>query len=76
MSIGKRIKQPRLEKGISQKCLAKSIQCSPAYLSQIENGKRCVGGFDVFKLMRISAALNVSLDWLMDRKSQQPSPYS
>lgn len=59
---GERIRQARQEKDISQIKLAELVQISTSHLSDIENGKTNIG-LDIF--MRITEALNVSADWLL-----------
>jgi len=53
------IKVWRKHRGVSQKNLAKNIEISPAYLSQIEKGER---NGSVLVLRKIAAALKVDLD--------------
>lgn len=39
MSIGENIKKMRKEKGLNQKDIAKEMEATQSYISQIENGK-------------------------------------
>ncbi len=73
MTIGNRIKSTRLKKGFSQRELARKSGLSSAYMCQLEKGNRDIG---VSKLIKISQALEVSVNYLLDIKPLQPSPYS
>ncbi len=61
-SLGRRIKEERINKGISQEQLAENINVSRQYITMIENGERKVR-IDV--LLQISYALNTSIDYLL-----------
>lgn len=60
--IGKRIKEFRMQKGITQAKLAEEIDCTPAYLSCIETGKKTLS---LGKLICIANALSVGTDELL-----------
>lgn len=65
---GERIKNARIELGMSQEVFAAKLQLSGLQLSQmavsrIETGKRVVADFE---LPVISAILGVSTDWLLN----------
>ena len=60
--IGKRIKEVRKAKGISQEKLAELADLSTQYMSQIETAARKAS---LTSLVKISNALNVSLDELL-----------
>ena len=61
-TFGKSIKLRREELGISLRNLAKKLQMTPAYLSDIEKGKRNVS---LRVADKIAKALNVSLKDLL-----------
>lgn len=60
--IGRRIKEVRKAKGISQEKLAELADLSTQYMSQIETAARKAS---LTSLVKISNALNVSLDELL-----------
>jgi transcriptional regulator with XRE-family HTH domain len=71
-TVGDRIKQHRLELGLSQDLLAQRAGISKSFLSDLETGKRNVGAETLLDLGR---ALGVSLDFLMtgqDSDDQKP----
>lgn len=59
--IGKRIRSQRKRLGLTQEALAEILDISPAYLGQIENGRR---GVNLENLIELSKALGVTLDYL------------
>lgn len=61
-ALGKRIREVRIQRKLSQADLAGMIQVSPSYMSDIEMGKTNFS-IDIFK--RITEALQVSADWLL-----------
>lgn len=58
LPIGRRIREARLEAGVSQTALAKSVGVSPSYLNLIEHDKRQIGGA---LLKRLAHALDAPL---------------
>ena len=60
--IGERVRQARTKKGITQTQLAKELEVSPHFLSNIEQGKQTMS---VTTLSAICEALDVSADWLL-----------
>ena len=65
--VGERVKQARLELGISQSDLAARLQTNDINIEQkaisrIESGNRFVADFELLMLSKI---LNVSVDWLL-----------
>ena len=60
--LGSRIRQARMERGMSQMDLAEACGISVPYVSDIERGKKC---FSVDILLRVAQALQVSTDWLL-----------
>ena len=60
MQFGEFIKQKRLEKGINLRRLAEMAQIAPAYLSDIEKGKRNSPSPD--KMEKLAAILELSPD--------------
>lgn len=67
-ALGKRIREVRTQRRLSQADLAGMIQISPSYMSEIEMGKTNFG-IDIF--MRITEVLQVSADWLL--RTQTPA---
>lgn len=64
-----RIKEIRLQNGISQKQLALAIGVAQNTLSQYENGKRAP---DFDTMARISDYFHVSVDYLLGRDEEKP----
>lgn len=60
--IGKRIREARKKKKLSQSELSELLNISPSHMSDIENGKTNIG-LDIF--MHITQILEVSADWLL-----------
>lgn len=60
--IGKRIKQARQAKGLSQMELAESVGISVSFLSNIEVGRQSM---NIRTLIAISEILDVSTDWIL-----------
>lgn len=63
MSLGGRIKEARLEKGIKQKELAKTLHMTQAAVSAWETGKR-VPPYDIIKL--IAKTLDCDINYLFE----------
>ena len=61
MLYGKRIKQARIEKGLTQRQLAEKVSVHPNAIGEYERGT-VVPSFTI--MARISEVLDVSLDWL------------
>lgn len=66
-----RIRDLRLERGISQRELAAALGIAPNTLSQYENEKREP---DLKTLERIADFLNVSIDCILGRNKEKPTP--
>ncbi len=64
MSISNRLKELRLERGLSVKELAKEAGVSPPYIWQIEGGRRQNPGAE--KLQKLATALRVTIAELID----------
>ena len=62
ISLGKRIRQARNKKGMTQEKLGEVCALSTAHIGHIERGTRIPPLDTVF---RISTELNVSIDWLL-----------
>ena len=61
IKLGKRIKQIRLSKGISQEKFALSIEMDRTYYASVENGKRNIS---IVNIEKIAKGLEVSLEEL------------
>lgn len=61
-SIGLRIRETRIAQGISQVALAELIDCSPTYVSHIENGTK---GMSLETFIQIAKALQTPADILL-----------
>ncbi len=60
--IGSRIKEKRLEKGLTQESLAESLELSPEYVSKIENGRVEV---NLKRLAQFSLILECPIEYLV-----------
>lgn len=60
--LGKNLKKIRTDKGISQGDIARSLDVSRGYISNIENGKT---NPTLATISRLAKAVNVSIDELM-----------
>jgi transcriptional regulator with XRE-family HTH domain len=70
--IGKRIKQAREDKGLTQEKLAESLDVSNAYISKIERGKTDVG---LKRLSEISVVLEESMGYLLNGTNSSSGDY-
>ena len=61
--IGERIKQERLDKGLTQEVLAEKANISASFLGQIERGERKLS---LATLIQITKVLGASLDYLVN----------
>ncbi len=59
---GKRIMQLRMEKRYTREQFADIVDISAKFLYEIENGKK---GFSATTLLKLSKALNVSMEYIM-----------
>lgn len=66
--IGKKIRELRLRQRKTQQQIADECNISKSLLSKIENGQTSSA---IATLSKISKALNVSLSWLLDDKTEQ-----
>jgi transcriptional regulator with XRE-family HTH domain/quercetin dioxygenase-like cupin family protein len=64
--LGARLKDVRLQAGMSLRELARQAEVSPSFISQIENGKSQPSVATLYAFARI---LNVSIDELFDRQA-------
>lgn len=69
--IGQRIKQKRIEKGLTQEKLSEQIGIGPSHMSHIESGST-VPSFDVF--ISILNSLDCSADELLCRETAFAKP--
>lgn len=70
MQIGKRIKQARKSKRMTQEQLAEATNCTTTHICNIENGKI---GISLELLFRVSVVLEQSLDYfVMDNINANP----
>ncbi len=63
MSIGDRLKQLRIDAGLSQKQVAETLKISKPIISQYESNQRTPS---VEKLIRLSRFYNASLDYICE----------
>ena len=70
LTAGMRIKKLRLEKRYTREQLAYLADISDKFLYEIESGKK---GFSAVTLMKLSKALNVSMDYIMAGKDIKSS---
>lgn len=61
-SIGKKIKDKRQQKRISQERLAELVDVTPSYISNIESGNRVAS---LPTMLEIAKVLDLSLDYLL-----------
>lgn len=69
-TIRKNIKRCRLEKGITSAELAEMVDLSHGFIRQIESDK-VANSFSVETLYRISKTLDVSIDELVKKETQE-----
>ncbi|GGA81079.1 helix-turn-helix domain-containing protein [Ornithinibacillus halotolerans] len=67
-TIGKKIKELRLRKKLTQQQVADASGISKSMLSKIENGQTASA---IATLSKISETLDVSLSWLLDERNEQ-----
>lgn len=60
--IGERVRLARTNQGMTQAQLAKALQVSPHFVSNIEQGKQTMS---VITLSAICETLDVSADWIL-----------
>jgi transcriptional regulator with XRE-family HTH domain len=70
LTAGMRIKKLRLEKRYTREQLAYLADISDKFLYEIESGKK---GFSALTLMKLSKAMNVSMDYIMAGKDMKSS---
>ena len=66
--IGERIKQERLDKGLTQEVLAEKANISASFLGQIERGERKLS---LVTLIEIAKVLGASLDYLVSASPRE-----
>lgn len=69
VALGRRIKSARLSRGMTAKDLASAARVSPSYLSEVERGASAIS---TEKLVRIARCLGVSLEFLLEGRSEEP----
>lgn len=67
--LGKRIKDARYKRKLSQAALAEIIDKSPTYVSYLESGIKCPS---LYTLVQIANALQVSADYLLAESLNSP----
>ncbi len=70
--IGKRIKEAREEKGLTQEKLAESLDVSNAYISKIERGKTTI---NLERLAEICVVLEESTEYLLNGANSLSQDY-
>ena len=69
-NLGNKIKELRTELGLTLKQVAEKVNCTPAYISQIENDKASPS---ISTLKKIAHALNARIvDFFIDEVNQEP----
>ncbi len=63
LAFGKRVKELRLQKGISQEKLANIAGVDRTYMTQVENGKR---NLTIEKIRQICKGLDITLGQFFD----------
>ncbi|MDY5641731.1 MAG: helix-turn-helix transcriptional regulator [Candidatus Faecousia sp.] len=67
-SVGQRIRNYRLQRGLSQEKLAELSGCHPTYIGQLERGEK---NATLDSIARIASALQISLSELFEKLSCQ-----
>lgn len=62
--IGRRVRNYRTEKGLSQEKLAELSGCHPTYIGQVERGEKNV---TLESIEKITSAMNISLSKLFEK---------
>lgn len=62
--IGQRVRNYRIEKGLSQEKLAELAGCHPTYIGQVERGEK---NATLESIEKIASAMNVSLSQLFEK---------
>lgn len=68
--VGKRIKELRISKGLSQVNLSVALGCDPCYVSKLETGNK---NASISRLIAVADALEVSVDELLGRSTHEDS---
>lgn len=68
--IGKKIKEVRLEKKLTQEYLADAVDVNTSHISNIENNRVKVS---LSTLIKICNALNITVDYILEEEYKQPS---
>ena len=63
-TIGQRIRNYRVEKGLSQEKLAELSGCHPTYIGQVERGEK---NATLESIAKIASAMNISLAKLFEK---------
>lgn len=72
-TIGRRVRNYRIEKGLSQEKLAELSGCHPTYIGQVERGEK---NATLESIEKIASAMNVSLAQLFEKTQRQKEYYS
>ena len=68
--IGKKIKEVRLEKKLTQEYIADIVDVNTSHISNIENNRVKVS---LSTLVQICNALNITVDYILEEEYKQPS---
>ena len=68
MAFGRAVRKFRLARGLSQEKLAELSEIHRTYIGDVERGKRNIA---LLNMIRIAAALNVSLSDLVEESERQ-----
>lgn len=62
IALGKRLREERIQCGMTQEQVAESINVSTAYIGLVERGERCV---TLEKLVSLAQCFHVTIDFLL-----------
>ena len=68
-TIGQRVRNYRIEKGLSQEKLAELSGCHPTYIGQVERGEK---NATLESIEKIASAMNISLAQLFEKIDSYP----
>lgn len=69
-TIGQRVRNYRIDKGLSQEKLAELSGCHPTYIGQVERGEK---NATLESIEKIASAMNISLAQLFEKINTMPT---